>query len=58
MNETPHMRFWRAINEARALAGKPEALFGNVHNLWQAAMEPTLTEVEVAVQQLAKRKEG
>ena len=41
---TTFMHFWDAINEGRAERGMPEALYANVRDMWQQAMQPTQVE--------------
>ena len=45
-----YMVFWDAINEGRAKTGLPEALYANVREMWEAAMEPTRAEVTCAAE--------
>lgn len=49
-NDPVYMHFWDAINEGRAAAGLPEALYANVRELWDRAMKPTTIEVERATE--------
>jgi hypothetical protein len=49
-----YMAFWDAINEGRAEQGLPEALYANVRALWEQALVPTATEVEVAALRITR----
>ncbi len=37
--ETPFMRFWAAINEARKAMGRNDITFGPAHRLWEEAKD-------------------
>lgn len=50
------MHFWDAINEGRAEAGLPEALFFSVRMAWDAAMLPTQAEKDLALREEQNRE--